>query len=64
MVIKQACAIFNLDGTLITTKNGGHYKLNGLSSNFILLGEESIFETLLELHKENYLIIILSRNIH
>jgi len=63
MVIKQACAIFNLDGTLITTKNGGHYKLNGLSPNFILLGEESIFETLLELHRENYLIIILSRNI-
>jgi len=62
MVIKQACAIFNLEGTLITSKNGGHYNLNDLSSNFILLGESSIIETLEELHREKFLIIIYSKN--
>ena len=53
MVLKQAYAIFDLVGTLITpVKNG-----------FKLLGEESIFEIFKELHKENFIIIILCKNV-
>lgn len=54
MVLKQACAIFDLVGTLIT-----FYDRN----NFVFLGEESIFNTLKELHKEDFRIFILSKNI-
>ncbi len=60
MVIKQSIAIFDLVGTLITSKNGAPFTR---TSEFVLLGKDVIFETMKYLNNSNYLILIICKNI-
>jgi hypothetical protein len=60
MIINQSIAIFDLVGTLITSKNGAPFTR---TSEFILLGEDVIFKTMEDLYKSNYLILIICKDI-